>query len=574
MPDCSSETEKKGPILWSDIPRDDTKRYRESFESTLTHQTIKEGTRIPPNAPEPSRNRLTSSSFGDNGTTASVNAFGHIMQISRYFGHGKSGFYCVDLGHVPEPYLVQSRNQELADLCESPEEGIRLKISGSPENLWEFTDVRPTVDYLYDRWPRYTLDNHKLSKLSIQYFCNSGIVFQRYQLKSRSTSSSIPQFQQLTIDLHLLIRNLDFVDRRNNFNEADLLDSGYSYRKGPHCKSIIITHQLKSADGDTDAADNTNVRLENQQISNEKAPKFVGLVITAFSKGSAQSLKTVSPSESPYVYEIDLDKAHRKELQTSGSLEITLAYRMQMMSDKEPWESSLIPAKTLQAMGRHFSSENYELYNSTRRLRFSTNAHLDFITRRNLEHILSVCRIPIPQNPVWKDVPKSPDGGETAVALTCGDMSGHRLTSTTSFFAFQFLLFMYKYLESLLKNENPLKHSHTPNDCLCEQKSTKKCKGCTDLMKYINTLKDRIHSTCKAHVTWLFKKTGPSTDQFLPHYWATGMPIKGWEKNYYLSFQPLTDTAFQIIKVRDFDTITGTKESLHHKDKIEDRIRA
>lgn len=46
------------------------------------------------------------------------------------------------------------------------------------------------------------------------------------------------------------------------------------------------------------------------------------------------------------------------------------------------------------------------------RIPFSRDRHLDFIFRRNLEHILSVCSIPI---------------GDGKIAITCGDISGHRV---------------------------------------------------------------------------------------------------------------------------------------------------
>ncbi|KAL1617225.1 hypothetical protein SLS56_011088 [Neofusicoccum ribis] len=54
--------------------------------------------RIPPSAPELARNRETYASFGDaEGTTVSVNAYGNIMHIARFFGDG-TVFQQYDLG--------------------------------------------------------------------------------------------------------------------------------------------------------------------------------------------------------------------------------------------------------------------------------------------------------------------------------------------------------------------------------------------------------------------------------------------------------------------------------------------
>jgi hypothetical protein len=57
---------------------------------------------------------------------------------------------------------------------------------------------------------------------------------------------------------------------------------------------------------------------------------------------------------------------------------------------------------------------------------------LDYATRRNLEHILSVCAIPVPPGHVWDYDNMNPKIAEPAVALTCGDMSGHRVCTSAS----------------------------------------------------------------------------------------------------------------------------------------------
>lgn len=49
--------------------------------------------------------------------------------------------------------------------------------------------------------------------------------------------------------------------------------------------------------------------------------------------------------------------------------------------------------------------------------------HIEYIAHRNLEHILSVCSIPLEPVGPNRAVP---------VALTCGDMSFHRITASSS----------------------------------------------------------------------------------------------------------------------------------------------
>uniref|UniRef100_A0A8H7NK93 Uncharacterized protein n=1 Tax=Bionectria ochroleuca TaxID=29856 RepID=A0A8H7NK93_BIOOC len=64
--------------------------------------------------------------------------------------------------------------------------------------------------------------------------------------------------------------------------------------------------------------------------------------------------------------------------------------------------------------------------------------------RRHLEHILSVCAIPVHQpHPKPSELGTAwfkPGPGVVPIALTCGDMSEHVIYTSSSFFAFMFLL--------------------------------------------------------------------------------------------------------------------------------------
>jgi len=61
---------------------------------------------------------------------------------------------------------------------------------------------------------------------------------------------------------------------------------------------------------------------------------------------------------------------------------------------------------------------------------------LEYSARRNIEHILSACSVPVTDKFVWDydridDVPTK-ELAESLVALTCGDLSGHRVCSSAS----------------------------------------------------------------------------------------------------------------------------------------------
>ncbi|ROW14043.1 hypothetical protein VPNG_04042 [Cytospora leucostoma] len=48
-------------------------------------------------------------SFGDQGTTASVGAFGQLLQFSDYLGIGTTGMFSADHKETDEPYFVLDR---------------------------------------------------------------------------------------------------------------------------------------------------------------------------------------------------------------------------------------------------------------------------------------------------------------------------------------------------------------------------------------------------------------------------------------------------------------------------------
>ncbi|KAJ8117191.1 hypothetical protein OPT61_g1549 [Boeremia exigua] len=199
-------------------------------------------------------------SFGDSGTTASVNAYGHLMQISQYLGVGSSGFFCVELEGCPQSYAVKSRMDYLWRLSNESDKGIRLDVVD-----WTKFRRLPVLGFMYDRWPRYVYTSetpdrpeqkgdpklgeeiddppsdslytqkerevhngdpaetsdmpqeevHPLTAfpLSIQYFCSRGSVIQKYLFRAGQLSP-----QKVPVARGITIRTLDFVNY-STFNE-------------------------------------------------------------------------------------------------------------------------------------------------------------------------------------------------------------------------------------------------------------------------------------------------------------------------------------------------------------------
>ncbi|KAH7052355.1 hypothetical protein B0J12DRAFT_752023 [Macrophomina phaseolina] len=564
-PSASSASEASGqgaaepqpPIMFygilenlEDPPSDEEDGQQPSTPSVETeHGKDDEKTKTTPwKLPAEIVQRKTYASFGDSGTTASVNAFGKIMQISRFLDNANSGFYCLDTRDMDEPYNVQWRMDSLAELVADDTGGVGIIIK---EDITEdecLTSDPPTLEYVHHRWPRFKTQSLGRD-LKIQYYCTDGTIFQQYTWTLNKQSNKFP-FSQVTFDRKLLIRDLDFHNESNRFNEASYKEPEYIPFLPTHKKSLIITHKLPS---EAESKDSKEYQEEPQQPqqpqqqtnrprSEEAQPHVaVCLVLTAFVNGiPAEIMETETD---PDIYEIIVDDKAKNRSNKSGRLKITMAYRLQTARAQEHVSVSIVPTSDLKKMNSAFRSESQETVSN---LKFSSNEHLDFALKRNLEHILSVCSIPLQPHSGVERV-----GREEVVpyVLTCGDMSGHRITGASSFFAFQFLLSVLKFIDS----EDARECHFTPGTC-ASMGHSKGCQNhpekCKTILPSVEWLKERIISTCRGHVKWICERAKPEKNiGFSPHYWATGeiIPDTPWNR-----LPSWTDSPLQILKVSEF----------------------
>lgn len=378
-------------------------------------------------------------SFGKDGITATVNAHGRILQISRYFGCGRSGFFCVDLRRTPEPYFVEWRADTLFSRITDPEVGLGLSATYQEQ-------VTPQHDFVDDHWPRY---NFKIENLSVdlRYSIKDDMIVQNYSItglsddlseqgdseKTSAENEASPETLDetrddsgrsvLSVDLEgLLIRDLEWLDISNGFNESypnyryaghtENSDSpDYETFVGPNQSSIIVVHHFRK--------DSEEYRAG---IEGPTPPQAVGLVVSLFLNGKAQKVDGTGWS---------VPQSFRKGQNST----ITIVYRLQLMTyEANGWRSALVPAS------RVFGSNFYpDPYNQPTRL--SSDDRLDFIFRRNLENIMSVCAIQTNIKWGWdqdlsifKRLSENAHGGDV-VALTCGDFSGHHIISSASLYA-------------------------------------------------------------------------------------------------------------------------------------------
>ncbi|KAI9734211.1 MAG: hypothetical protein M1834_002312 [Cirrosporium novae-zelandiae] len=144
-------------------------------------------------------------SFGDQGTTASVSAYGKILRTSSYLGGKQSqpGIFALDFAEAEEAYSVDARAQSFQEAVSDPNKGFGLRI----RTLEHLEPGTPELEFLGERWPRITYDANGLS-IEIQMLINNGITIQDFKVTNRSSSSA--NFD-IILDINFDIQELDYM---------------------------------------------------------------------------------------------------------------------------------------------------------------------------------------------------------------------------------------------------------------------------------------------------------------------------------------------------------------------------
>ncbi|EHK48625.1 hypothetical protein TRIATDRAFT_53322 [Trichoderma atroviride IMI 206040] len=342
------------------------------------------------------RHRPTYASFGENGLTATATAYGHLLQITQYFGNDPSGFYCVDLKDVPEPYLVTQRMEHLQSYIVHPDKGMRLEVENF--NTSELWDNIPKLSFPSNRWPKF--ESEAVSgnfSTEIQYFIHQKAVYQTYTFTSCGESSaSLPE---MAFNAELLIRNLDFSNSCIwNMQEAD--NNSYKHRSPQRKDCILRIHEIGT---------------EQDGGANQTAQNNGNAVVLAIWPFIGDSPQSVCPKGNTAKYKI----IHGSQVLNGGkneSVTVTLVYTLHFGPSSQVERDILPPSPPMELL-RKLKADAETTKTPFAKPLFPDDGYLGIALKRNLEHMLSVCCIPVRDSTEDKIPP---------IAITCGDMAGHR----------------------------------------------------------------------------------------------------------------------------------------------------
>ncbi|KUI72184.1 hypothetical protein VM1G_08061 [Cytospora mali] len=542
-------------------------------------------------------NKRCYASFGDQGTTASVGCYGNLVRMIQYLGVGHSGVFSLD--QTDEPYNIKLRAEQLDDLSADIHTG-NYTLEFPPSG--DLSRNEPLeVKWVNWRWPRYEYEtSHPGVKALIQWIVHKNIVLQQLVLENAS-EKSVKVVS--TLNTNMKTQDLDFLDRRYPIDydeEGDYTHGmgpkGYGHiyvhaLRDDNSSSLKEVHSVASVtalfvNGEAvkmgDGPEIQNHHTLEGQSSVEMVVAYKMITIPASKVDWRNFLVTAEEADVSSILRKESDELWK----SAGDISLcslglsTIDLTGPMRKAREGTDAGDEGNKGMKSAGRKAPngmavSENKKVEGTstankgdadtetsmdakgadpgpsmpskTERFGFpsgtpdktSPRNHIEYLAWRHLEHILSVCAVPLSAPQLYENNTCSNTDDIIPVALTRGDLYDHGISTSASFFAFQFLVDVARRLERF------------------ERK-----------IPYILRLEQRIKAVCRGHMKWLERLLMADQPRllksgcFTANYWVTG-ELHPKSDDIWGPWQP-TDTAYQILKMTDYGSFYNDKQMVRH----------
>lgn len=421
-------------------------------------------------------NSKTWSAFGDRGTTGLVGAYGDLIQFGTYLGRGHSGLFTADRKDSEEPYWVTDRTTQLQDCAERKDDlenhyGLQILMASSPdpaegrELILPPSDI-PDLEWVNYRWPRFKTSNELESstesklKTTTQWLVHDGLVLQHTRVDYSGSGKVHLGFRVPVGEDIMEIRDLDHVTSLYSLNYSH---TGYKQGLGPNGYSWILKHDLAQEEPQTPSMDGTT----DGHVYEDSTRESVAVIASIMQDGKLvrwtgqPNISSPNAQSSNTAIDIsDWDSELTLGEGNSTFTEVVVAYKMMILpkNDTSCWTDFIIPAsamdvyailsreppspESLRLSDSYSNSPDTNKPLSLPETPRGASDHIEFVVRRHLEHILSTCSIPLIPDvigsiDVQEDSSESREGRVTnedivPVALTCGDVSFHRVSGSAS----------------------------------------------------------------------------------------------------------------------------------------------
>lgn len=381
-------------------------------------------------------------------------------------------------------------------------------------NLDLLDDAPPRLKWFHYRWPRYEYERRcfkgmKNVGLTIQYIVRNSTVFQQCILENRGKTDVD---LELAFCKGINISDLDHVTDDHEFNKTP--PTNQNAGPGPGGFGWVFVNRFRevSPGGQTDSQNSTHKTKSNSSHSNRKKIESnygVALVVSMAINGEVIKF---SPGQVPHIWKQTLKAKSTTPGVKSQKLEIVTAYRLVLLANPlSGWKEFVVPLKEMnpskflrearatssfltsitRISGDDGLAHTYDKRHSdtlkddcnkgqaglgdifqdgvtpigsnsqteplpavdqdpTSEKTSQTMDHIEFTTRRNLEHILCVCAIPVEvrvsgenaEGSVWEKL-----RDVQPIAITCGDLSGHRICTASSLYVLSLRHMPHTYMK-------------------------------------------------------------------------------------------------------------------------------
>ncbi|KAL3264397.1 hypothetical protein ABHI18_000805 [Aspergillus niger] len=399
--------------------------------------------------------------------------------------------FSLDHESLPVPFLASHRRKAFGHMQ-------RIGYGFGPRLEVPTLDCDVRIQWLRSRWPRLTSETEGW-KLEQQWGVREGVVIAHTRLHNKTSCDFIST--TLAKNLDFCIRELDFVSRDCPFNEDDNNDQRYAEGAGPGGYGFVKIHEFPSRN--LGAYRHKTIPTETDNAEQSCHPDGVAAVVGFFVDGEP--------------WTIDRIETEDIRIKPKGYTDLVVGYRLALITKKADNRALLtLTANDLDING-YLSETIWEGVGLPNDFPLGKRPLSRFFVERNVENILSVGMVPLCDDYIWdyEAARKGREGRDKdqILALTCGDLSGHRICLSASYFAFKFLV---EVAEKIPKNHG---------------------------------LRNRIRNACLGHLRWILLRAEVREGKYARNYWISGkiMPPSIWLFN-----DGPTDTTFQILKAYEF----------------------
>lgn len=283
--------------------------------------------------------------------TASAGLYGHLLRIcrpvqDRLGSHLHSGLISIGPIDDPEAWYVYWRASQFLESSQVSTNGIGLRI------LNTLSPKPPTLEFLEDRWPVISYETNEGFTVTVRLWCQNNLVVQQIQV-----TNTLNAFETLKLELNpnFSLQDLDYQEKRDELQ--------IHRASGPHGYGIITLE------------DATSYPVDHGRMC---------VILGLFKEGEAQQLSFDQSEGDSIVKPISL----MHEFKGATTVKFTVALKLQMSKASAEWKDYMIPPEDL-----IFNPPIDAGDDQTSSL--SDDPVLSWHLRRNLEHILSVCSIPL-----------------------------------------------------------------------------------------------------------------------------------------------------------------------------------